>query len=125
MGQWVGLSLPETLDEVRSGTLRQRLAFVRRVLGDCARAARVAGANLRAVRRYAPGPYGGRVTLFRAGHPAGAGDPLADRLRAFAPGGVEVVAAPGNHMTLVLDETVAADFAAQLGRRLEEARAGV
>jgi amino acid adenylation domain-containing protein len=124
MGQWVGLSLPETLEEVRGGTARERLAFLRRVVADCARAARVAGANLRAVRRYAPAPYGGRVTLFRAAERTGAGDAVLDRLRTVAPAGVDVVAAPGNHMTLVLDEAVAADFAAQLGRRLREAQAG-
>jgi amino acid adenylation domain-containing protein len=125
MGQWVGLSLPESLDEVRSGTTRERLAFVRRVLADCARAARVSGANLRVVHRYAPAPYGGRVTLFRAGERAGAGDAVLERLRSFAPGGVDVVPVPGNHMTLVLDEKVAAGLAAQLARRLHGAQSRV
>jgi len=64
-------------------------------------------ANMRASRRYAPKPYPGRVSLFRAdARSVEDNEALAAGWSDLAAGGVEVFEAPGNHYTMVIEPNV-------------------
>jgi thioesterase domain-containing protein/acyl carrier protein len=67
----------------------------------------LAAANIKAIKRYVPQPYRGKVTLFRAtGRRLKIYDPHAYGWGALAAGGVEVVKVPGNHLTLMKEPHV-------------------
>jgi hypothetical protein len=117
LARWAGLSLPASWSEVARRGAVSRLRFAGRLLRDAARSLRVFAANTAAGLRYAPGGYGGAVTLFRTGDGAGE-DPVLRGLSAFSAGGVEVRAVPGNHMSLLLDPTQIAVLAGLLEARL-------
>lgn len=77
----------------------------------------VVRANAAAARAYRMGRYPGEVVLFRAERQgAGTYDPERHGWQHWAAGGVEVVAVPGDHVTMVQPPHVAV-----LGRRLQEA----
>jgi thioesterase domain-containing protein len=54
--------------------------------------------RLRASRRYAPGPYPGRITLYR---PTAGTLAQAERWRSLAAGGADVQEVPGDHDTML------------------------
>lgn len=91
---------------------------LRRLLG-------VFKANVRAFRRYRPGPYPGQITLFR---PADAGDPeggmaAADPTRgwaAFSPRPVEIETVPGDHISALAEPHVRT-LAGRLRTRIDQA----
>ncbi|HEV2855402.1 MAG TPA: amino acid adenylation domain-containing protein [Thermoanaerobaculia bacterium] len=110
------LSVEETAEEIRALPPEQRLSHVlelARAAGqipadfDLARAERylaVYQANRQALQAWRPGPYPGRVTLFRAEQrPPEEGPDLDGTLgwSALAAGGVDVIPVPGNHQGLV------------------------
>jgi amino acid adenylation domain-containing protein len=117
LARWAGLSLPASWAEVARRGAASKLRFAGRLLRDALRSLRVFAANTAAGLRYAPGGYGGAVTLFRTG--AGASDdPVLRGLSALSGGGVEVRAVPGNHMSLLLDPAQIAALAGLLEERL-------
>ncbi|AGC47284.1 non-ribosomal peptide synthetase [Myxococcus stipitatus DSM 14675] len=125
VGEWMGISLPEVPRDLWRKDSLGRRTYLRRFLKDVARSARNMMATLRAERSYTFSAYGGSATLFRAAPPTEGRDSLVDSVRRFALGGVQVIAVPGNHMTLVLDENHVAVLAAQLQRCLDAAVSGL
>ena len=77
-------------------------------------------ANLKALRSYLPGPYPGRVTLFRAAEAAAQPPDPTFGWRGLAAGGVEVHEVPGDHDTMVREPHVRV-LAERLGAQLERA----
>lgn len=125
VGEWMGISLPETPKELwRKDSLGQR-SYLRRFLKDVVKTVRNMMATLRAERSYTFSAYGGRATLFRAAPPTEGRDSLVDSVRRFALAGVQVIAVPGNHMTLILDEQHVAVLAVQLQQCLDAAATGM
>jgi amino acid adenylation domain-containing protein len=76
---------------------------------DVGRFYEVFKANVRAMHAYVPGPFDGRVTLFRAGdkYEPTPEDPTMG-WGALAAGGVEVRTAPGTHYTMIREPLVRA-----------------
>jgi thioesterase domain-containing protein len=115
IAQMGGISLPHTLREA----LRPR--FLRRLLANVRHSADVFRTNTLAGIRYEPKPYAGRVALFRAtGSQAHDPDPVLEYLERFALGGVDRYVVPGNHMSIILEETGSKTLAELLRSRLNE-----
>jgi amino acid adenylation domain-containing protein len=122
IGQWLGISLPESSRGLVRGSVRTQWRLLRNVVAGSIRAMRVSFANTKSGLSYSPPPYHGDITLFRtrlAERPTH--DPLAAGLRGFTGGHLEIQGAPGSHMTLVLDPRNAATLAAQLQNCLARA----
>jgi thioesterase domain-containing protein len=115
--QWVGVSLPASLAEVRHASWRARFNILRGVLAEARRALRVFRANSLAGLQYAPGPYTGRCVLFRTGDPTHL-DPIAAQLVAGAGESLEVVNVDGTHMSLMMEDAHVRDLAVALRARL-------
>ena len=82
-------------------------------------------ANYRARRNYVPGPYRGRVTLFRAAVRWSADSPARDMgWERLALGGVEIREVPGNHVNMMLWPQVAL-LAEQLRECIDRATGAV
>ena len=77
------------------------------------------GANLKALRGYLPGPYPGRVSLFRSSEAAASSLDPGLGWRALA-AHVDVHDVPGDHHTMVREPHVAT-LAERLEKALEEA----
>ncbi|ATB48587.1 non-ribosomal peptide synthetase [Corallococcus macrosporus] len=104
IGEWMGISLPETwTDLLRRGTDGQ-YSYLWRFLRDSALTARNFLSTRRSEQLYTFSSYGGAATLYRTGPVTVGGDPLVDSVRRFALAGTEVIPVPGNHMTLIMDE---------------------
>jgi thioesterase domain-containing protein len=73
--------------------------------------------NARAMQAYAPKPFGGPITLFRASRQAAAASRSLGWGR-WARGGVEIVEVPGDHHGIVRPPHVAT-LAAELGSRID------
>ncbi len=112
----LGLPLPEAPRALfRRGAWRELFSSFRR-------AGRVILASYRAGANYAPAPFEGRATLFRA-VPRAAVDGEDSLIRGtgrVCAAGVEVRRLSGDHMSIVMDEQVAAGTAAELRRALED-----
>jgi amino acid adenylation domain-containing protein len=121
MGEWLGISLPESLGGLFRRDAEGQFTYLQRFLWDAVHTLRNLMATRRTERLYRFSSYGGAATLFRTGPAAVSGDPLVDSVRRFARAGVEVIPVPGNHMTLIMDE----HHAAALARRLQECLDGV
>ncbi|MBZ4398088.1 amino acid adenylation domain-containing protein [Myxococcus sp. AS-1-15] len=125
VGEWMGISLPETPKDLWRKDSGGQRTYLRRFLKDVSRTARNMLVTLRAERSYTFTAYGGRATLFRAEPPSQGRDSLVDSVRRFAPNGLQVIVVPGNHMTLVMDEKNAAVLASRLQQCLDAALPGV
>jgi thioesterase domain-containing protein len=126
-----GLHLEDSLPEPEEELLRRLLGLGREAgvlrqgvgLEELRLLYRVFESNLRALVRYVPGPYGGRVTLFRASQtavPASAGS--AGGWGRQVAGGVEEHELPGDHHS-ILQEPEVRTLAERLGLLLS-ARSG-
>jgi amino acid adenylation domain-containing protein len=105
LAMFVGISLPSSLREILRRDFSSKLKFMRSLLSDMRRSARVYRSNTMAGLKYEPAPYGGTATLFRAAQSNANGtDPVLDDLRKFATGGVEKYVIPGNHMSIILGQ---------------------
>ncbi|MDC0708172.1 amino acid adenylation domain-containing protein [Stigmatella sp. ncwal1] len=118
-GEWMGVSLPDSLEELLRRDADGQRTYLRRFLQDARRTARNFTVTMRAERLYTFTSYGGSATLFRANPPAQGRDSLVESVRRFARSGVEVVAVPGNHMTLIMDERNVATLALRLQESLD------
>ncbi|WP_224360628.1 type I polyketide synthase [Hyalangium versicolor] len=102
IGRMFGIQLPEKLTFNRQDMVAQLKSF-RDAFQQMPNLMPVYKANIVSSFRYEPGPYQGRVTLFKTAPNAFSrfqGDMEAS-LRQLALGGVEVLGIPGNHMTLL------------------------
>ncbi|WP_163864655.1 non-ribosomal peptide synthetase [Myxococcus eversor] len=125
VGEWMGISLPETPKDLWRKDSGGRRTYLRRFIKDVARTARNMLVTLRAERSYTFTSYGGRATLFRAEPPSEGRDSLVDSVRRFAPNGVQVITVPGNHMTLIMEEKNAAVLASRLQQCLDAVASGM
>ncbi len=120
IGEWMGISLPESLGDLLRRDSDGQFSYLRRFLGDVGHTVRNFVVTRRAERVYNFSSYGGTATLFRTGPVTVGGDPLVDSVRSFARAGMEVIPVPGNHMTLIMDERHAATLALRLQECLDE-----
>jgi thioesterase domain-containing protein/acyl carrier protein len=105
LATFVGISLPTSIREILRRDFSSKVRFLRSLLSDMRRSARVYRLNTMAGLKYEPAPYGGRATLFRAAQSSANGaDPVLEDLRKFATGGVDKYVIPGNHMSIILDQ---------------------
>ncbi|MCP3102825.1 amino acid adenylation domain-containing protein [Myxococcus sp. K15C18031901] len=119
VGEWMGISLPESPGELLRTDPGGKRSYLRRLMGDVGRTARNMRVTLRAERTYVFTSYGGTATLFRAEPPKDGRDSLVDSVRRFARGGVRVVVVPGNHMTLIMEDQHVAVLARHLQASLD------
>jgi amino acid adenylation domain-containing protein len=122
LAQWVGIGLPLSVRYTREAGWGERARILQRLTADAVRSLRVFGGNALAELRYAPVAVDCRTVLFRAG--VGAPDALADGLRLLARGEIDVVAVPGNHMSLMMDQLHLAALAGELRAFLIETKKG-
>ncbi|WPB81669.1 amino acid adenylation domain-containing protein [Archangium violaceum] len=120
VGEWMGISLPESFGDLFRRDTDGQLVHLWRFLQDAGRTARNFIVTMRAERFYTFSSYGGPATLFRAGPPALGVDTLVESVRRFARAGVEVIAVPGNHMTLIMDERNVMTLALRLQECLDK-----
>jgi hypothetical protein len=118
----VGIGLPLSVRYTREAGWGERARILQRLTADAVRSLRVFGGNALAELRYAPVAVDCRTVLFRAG--VGAPDALADGLRLLARGEIDVVAVPGNHMSLMMDQLHLAALAGELRAFLIETKKG-
>jgi hypothetical protein len=105
LATFVGISLPTSIREILRRDFSSKVRFLRSLLSDMRRSARVYRSNTMAGLKYEPAPYGGRATLFRAAQSnANGADPVLEDLRKFATGGVDKYVIPGNHMSIILGQ---------------------
>lgn len=105
LATFVGISLPASIREILRRDFSAKLRFVKSLLSDMRRSARVYRSNTMAGLKYDPAPYGGKATLFRASQSNANGtDPVLEDLRRFATGGVDKYVVPGNHMSIILGQ---------------------
>jgi amino acid adenylation domain-containing protein len=105
LATFVGISLPNSIREILRRDFSAKLRFVKGLLSDMRRSARVYRSNTMAGLKYEPAPYGGRAILFRAAQSNANGtDPVLEDLRKFATGGVDKHVVPGNHMSIILGQ---------------------
>ncbi|AKQ65681.1 Non-ribosomal peptide synthetase [Myxococcus hansupus] len=104
IGEWMGISLPESLGDLLRRDAEGHHSYLRRFLRDTALTARNFLATRRSEQLYTFTSYSGTATLFRTGPVTVGGDPLVDSVKTFALAGTEVIPVPGNHMTLIMDE---------------------
>ncbi len=106
-GRMVGFMFPEK-PRPSLGELKPWLQTMRSSLRETPNLLPVYKANLISSIHYKPGPYSGRVTLFKTRPNAFTRfqGPMEEGLRGLVKGGVDVVEIPGNHMTLLDTENV-------------------
>jgi thioesterase domain-containing protein len=119
MGEWMGISLPESLGALFRRDADGQFTYLRRFLRDAGRTIRNFMVTRRAEHLYRFSSYGGTATLFRTGPVTVGGDPLVDSVRRFARAGMQVIPVPGNHMTLIMDERNAATLALRMQECLD------
>ncbi|MFP2924302.1 thioesterase domain-containing protein [Pyxidicoccus sp. 3LG] len=102
MGRMFGIRLPEKPSFSRQELVPQLKSF-REAFQQMPNLLPVYKANIVSSLRYRPGPYQGRVTLFKTAPNAFSRfqGPMEESLQQLARGGVEAVDIPGNHMTLL------------------------
>jgi thioesterase domain-containing protein len=102
IGRMFGIRLPEKLRFTRQDMAPQLKSF-REAFQEMPNLMPVYKANVVSSLHYQPGPYQGRVTLFKTARNAFSRfqGPMEESLQRLARGGVEVVDIPGNHMTLL------------------------
>nr|ADZ24999.1 non-ribosomal peptide synthase [Sorangium cellulosum] len=122
--RWCGLLLPDSPHELRERELALHLQYLGSAGRQATRAFEMARRNVFAAARYSPAPYGGKITLFRSEHHRGKEDPLVERLRRVARGGVEVIYTPGNHMTMMLDAEMRRHLSSKLNEQLLSSEGG-
>lgn len=120
LAQWVGIGLPASLRHARQAGWGERARIVRLLAADAWRSLLVFGGNALAELRYAPPAIESGGVLFRAG--GATPDALADGLQGLSGGRVEVVAVPGNHMSLMMDAGHLEALAGRLRRALGETK---
>ncbi|MDX6464204.1 MAG: hypothetical protein QOE55_7901 [Acidobacteriaceae bacterium] len=128
LARWVGILLPQSLGDVWRRGLAEGGRFAGSLLASGWRSLRVFRANLSAFTTFQPSFFDGEVTLFRTAQ----GSQL-DKGQDYVCASlgrwcvhVEVLEAPGSHMTLMLDPSVSSEFAKCFGALLNLAsEAGV
>ncbi len=103
IGQWVGVSLPESFGKIRQRDLSGKLKFLQSLMVDVARSVRVFKCNSQAVYNYVPTPYRGQIILFRSATD-NENDFWIKNLQRLAFGGLECYNISGNHMSIILNE---------------------
>ncbi|WP_434348622.1 amino acid adenylation domain-containing protein [Myxococcus virescens] len=119
IGEWMGISLPESWADLLRRDTDGQYSYLWRFLRDSALTARNFLATRRSEQLYTFSSYGGSATLFRTGPVTIGGDPLVDSVRRFALAGTEVIPVPGNHMTLIMDERNVAVLAIEIQKCLD------
>ncbi|MCE9672538.1 amino acid adenylation domain-containing protein [Myxococcus stipitatus] len=119
VGEWMGISLPDSPKDLLRKDAGGKRAYLRRFMGDVGRTARNMRVTLRAERSYVFTSYPGTATLFRAEPPKDGRDALVESVSRFARGGVQVTVVPGNHMTLIMEDQHVAVLARHLQASLD------
>jgi thioesterase domain-containing protein len=121
LASWVGISLPESVSDVRRRGFRDGFLFVRGLLASGWRSLTVFHASLRGFTRFQPRPFDGIITVFQTAqsrdlaHRGGLRNHIGKWARQ-----VEVHDTAGSHMTLILDSGTASQFAKYFEATLNE-----
>jgi amino acid adenylation domain-containing protein len=117
--QWVGISLPPSLDDgLRGG---RRWKFLRTLTSEGLRSLRIFSANFSAGLRYRPRPIPQRATLFRVAGKSRAPDALVATLEKYCGLGVDVFPIGGDHMSIIMNHEDIANLADRLRIALQQA----
>jgi thioesterase domain-containing protein/acyl carrier protein len=119
LANFLGVALPTPLFDLRQRGFTASVRLLTDVVFSAARSLRVFMANIRGLRSYQPRRFDGAVTLFCTKPPKTVlEDVLQQRLSKWCDR-LDVKAAPGTHMTLILDPQLATQFAPLFENTLE------